>query len=456
MRRRRFRPPSWTASLTWKSAVFLTVMCCTLAALLGLLVHTAVTRQVVEQAREKTLSKLEVVTDAYEAGEPLPPGSGVDPPGLPGSLRALAAGGERGTVVADAPHPPDGRPGPAMWAAGPADGRALAAWTDYGHSARTIAGLDRAIIGSSLLAVAVTLLAGLFAVGRVTRRLHQSARVARRISAGDLDARVADPRTTRPVRAQDEVAIVAGALDTMASTLQRKLQTEQRFTADVAHELRTPLTGLTAAAELLPPGRPAELVRDRVQAMRALTEDLLEISRLDARTERVDLAVHDLGPVAERVVRASGAPTEVRVGRAARVETDRRRLERVIGNLVANAHRHGAPPVVLEVDGPVVSVRDHGPGFPSYLLDGGPQRFRTDGAGKGHGLGLTIALGQAEVIGARLEFAGAPDGGALARLTLPEYVGSDDGDGEGNPGGGRGPDCGDDPDGPTRGAPHAP
>ncbi|MFF6927015.1 sensor histidine kinase [Streptomyces californicus] len=454
MRRRRFRSPSWTASLTWKSAVFLTAMCCTLAALLGFLVHTAVTRQVVEQAREKTLSKLEAVTDAYEAGEPLPPGSGVDPPGLPGSLRALAAGGERGTLVADAPHPRHGRPGPAMWAAGPADGRALAAWTDYGHSARTIAGLDRAIIGSSLLAIAATLLAGLFAVGRVTRRLHQSARVARRISAGDLDARVADPRTARPVRAQDEVAIVAGALDTMASTLQRKLQTEQRFTADVAHELRTPLTGLTAATELLPPGRPTELVRDRVRAMRALTEDLLEISRLDARTEQVDLAVHDLGPVAERVVRASGAPTEVRLGRAARVETDRRRLERVIGNLVANAHRHGAPPVVLEADGPVVSVRDHGPGFPAYLLEGGPQRFRTEGAGKGHGLGLTIALGQAEVIGGRLEFAEAPDGGALARLTLPEYVAFDDGDGDGNPGGDRGPDGGDDPDGSTRGSPH--
>ncbi|MCC8479098.1 HAMP domain-containing histidine kinase [Streptomyces globisporus] len=457
-RRRRFRSPSWTASLTWKSAVFLTAMCCTLAALLGVLVHTAVTRQTVEHAREKALARLEVVTDAYEAGEPLPRGSGIDPPGLPASLRALAAGGERGTVVADGPHrpgDPDGQGGPAMWAAGPADGRALATWTDYSHSARTIGGLDRAIIGSSLLAIAATLLVGLFAVGRVTRRLHQSARVARRISAGDLDARVNDPRTARPVRAQDEVAIVAGALDTMASTLQRKLQTEQRFTADVAHELRTPLTGLSAAAELLPPGRPAELVRDRVQAMRALTEDLLEISRLDARTEQVDLAVHDLAPIAERVVRASGTDTEVRVGGAARVETDRRRLERVLGNLVANAHRHGAPPVVLDVDGAVVTVTDHGPGFPAYLLDGGPQRFRTDGAGKGHGLGLTIALGQAHVIGARLDFGDAPDGGALARLTLPEYVRLDDADSDGNPGGDRGRRGSDDPDGSTGNAPHA-
>jgi signal transduction histidine kinase len=86
---------------------------------------------------------------------------------------------------------------------------------------------------------------------------------------------------------------------------------------------------------------------------------------------------------------------------------------------VANAHRHGRAPVVLTVDGPVVTVRDHGDGYPEYLLAHGPQRFRTEGGTKGHGLGLTIALGQAEVLGARLEFANAPDGGAVATLTLP-------------------------------------
>ncbi|MEU6942771.1 hypothetical protein ABZ943_40100, partial [Streptomyces rubiginosohelvolus] len=72
--------------------------------------------------------------------------------------------------------------------------------------------------------------------------------------------------------------------------------------------------------------------------------------------------------------------------------------------------------------------------FPAYLLEGGPQRFRTDGAGKGHGLGLTIAMGQAAVIGARLEFVNPPDGGALARLTLPEYVRLDEEDSAGNTG----------------------
>lgn len=417
--RRRPRLPAWTATLTWKAAVFITVMCCALAALLGVLVHTAVTRQTVDHAREKSLARLTEVSRAYEAGEALPPRAGLDPPGLPRALRALAADGRRGTMVGR--H----RGRAVMWAVAPADGgRALAAWSDYSQSARTINGLDGAIIGSSVLAIAATLLVGAFAVTRVTRRLHQTARVARRIGAGDLDARVNDPRTADPARRQDEVAVVAGALDTMASALQRKLQAEQRFTADVAHELRTPLTGLSAAAELLPPGRPSELVRDRARALRDLTEDLLEISRLDARTEHVDLDVHELAPLAARVARGTGTEVEV-AGEPVRVETDKRRLERVLGNLIANAHQHGRPPVVLTVDGPVVTVRDHGDGFPEYLTTGGPQRFRTEGGARGHGLGLTIAAGQAAVMGAGLTFANAPDGGAVARLTLPHYRGPD-------------------------------
>ncbi|MFJ4710648.1 ATP-binding protein [Streptomyces sp. NPDC088785] len=454
--------PARAASLTWKAAAFITVMCCALTALLGVLVHVSVTRQTVGEARDRALSRLEEAAGALAAGDRLGPDAAVDPPGLPAPLRDLAARGEHGTML--------GRSGtrPVMWAAGPASGsagtsfgstpgpgccrsdgtpgaapgaapgtaprtapgaapgaasrggRALAVQVDYEQSARTIDGLDNAIFGSSVLAIGATLLVGAFAVTRVTRRLHTTARVARKISAGDLDARVNDPRTKDPQRHQDEVAAVAGALDSMASSLQARILTEQRFTADVAHELRTPLTGLHAAAELLPPGRPTELVRDRVAALRTLTEDLLEISRLDARSERVELDAAWLGPVAERVVRASpGAPAEVVVVRDVCVETDRRRLERVLGNLVGNAHRHGAPPVVLTVDGPVITVRDHGEGYPDYLVEHGPQRFRTEGGARGHGLGLTIAFGQAEVLGARLEFTNAVDGGALATLTLP-------------------------------------
>ncbi|MEU2378444.1 ATP-binding protein [Streptomyces misionensis] len=406
--------PRWAGPLAVKAAVFITVMCCALAALLGVLVHVSVTNQTVGQARQLALSRLADATHAYEAGDALLPNAGVDPDGLPGSLRSLAVSGQRGTMVST--H----RGRPTMWAAGPVSGhRALAVEIDYSQQSRTIAGLDTSILWSSVLAIGATVLVGVFAVSRVTRRLHGTARVARRISAGDLDARVDDPRTKDPTRPQDEVAAVAAALDSMAASLQGKLLSEQRFTADVAHELRTPLTGLHAAAELLPPGRPTELVRDRVAALRTLTEDLLEISRLDTGRERLEADAEELGALAKRVVRASGTDTEVRVVQDALVETDRRRLERVLGNLVANAHKHGTPPVVLSVNGPVVTVRDHGSGYPGYLVAHGPQRFRTEGGAKGHGLGLTIAVGQAEVLGARLSFRNAPDGGAVATLILP-------------------------------------
>ncbi|MEU2562163.1 HAMP domain-containing sensor histidine kinase [Streptomyces longispororuber] len=451
------RPPAWTATLRWKAAAFIAGMCCALAALLGVLVHVAVTNQTVGQARDRALSRLDDATEQYEAGGRLGPGAGIDPPDLPRRLRELAVGGERGTMVGDHDRTPT------VWAAGPADGgRAIAVQVDYAQGARTIDGLDRAILGSSVLAIGATLLVGSFAVTRVTRRLHLTARVARRISAGDLDARVNDPRTRDPDRHQDEVATVSGALDTMASSLQGKLLSEQRFTADVAHELRTPLTGLHAAAELLPPGRPTELVRDRVAALRTLTEDLLEISRLDARTERVDLDAVRLAPLAERVVRmvrVPGAAVELVVVRDLVVDTDGRRLERVLGNLVANALKHGAPPVVLTVDGPVITVRDHGPGFPDYLVEHGPQRFRTEGTSKGHGLGLTIALGQAQVVGAVLTFTNAADGpGAVATLILPD--GEEPSGGEEAPGGeeasgGEGPSRGKEPPGGTPDEGHA-
>ncbi|MBI0382719.1 sensor histidine kinase, partial [Streptomyces albiflaviniger] len=107
-----------------------------------------------------------------------------------------------------------------------------------------------------------------------------------------------------------------------------------------------------------------------------------------------------------------------------KVWTDPRRLTRIVANLVVNAHRHGREPVEVTVaaDSRTVTVRDHGTGFPDDLLEKGPQRFRTGvrERGRGHGLGLTIAAGQAQVIGATLEFGNAPDGGAVATLRLPE------------------------------------
>ncbi|WP_399089510.1 sensor histidine kinase [Streptomyces sp. BBFR2] len=422
-------------SLRWKIALTVTAVCCAVAAVLGVLVHNAVARQTVGQVRKETRADLDIALDLFEYGTS---GEGInsvlDPPQLPEPLRKLARSGQQGSMVGTY------RGRPVMWAAAPAGDQVMAVWSPYGNTSRSLEKFDTAILGSAVLAAVAVALAGLFLAHRISRRLTRTAAVARRITAGDLDARVG----TAPGDAAgegggsggggagrgDEVAAVAAALDSVAGSLQSRLQAEQRFTADVAHELRTPLTGILASAALLPEGRPKEMINDRLRALHRLTEDLLEISRLDSGAEHADLDSYDLGTLVERSVHATGLDTEVRIVSSGVVETDRRRLDRILVNLVLNAHRHGRPPVQVTVDAapggvpggaPRIEVRDHGPGYPEDLLHHGPRRFRTDapGRGRGHGLGLTIAVGQAAVLGIDIRFSHAPGGGARTVLRLP-------------------------------------
>ncbi|AUG76154.1 sensor histidine kinase [Kitasatospora sp. MMS16-BH015] len=379
------------------------------AVTLGLLVHRASVGQHVAQARRSAENALDSVLTGYErTGELVGWGATPDDPALPPKLRQLAQEGRHGSLLGPGPD------GPAMWAAAPAGDRVVSVRVDYAEDAKAIAQLDRTFTVSAALSVAVTVLAGVLAADRISSRLRTAARTARRIAKGDLAARIG------PLgRPRDEVAELAAAVDSMSAVLSAKLASEQRFTADVAHELRTPLTGLLTAAELLPPGRPTELVQGRVRVLCSLTEDLLEVSRLDAGAERPELAPVPLGQVVRRAVAAAPGEAEVVVSQEATVSTDVRRLDRILANLLANAHRHGRAPVLVEVAGATVTVRDHGPGYPEAILREGPQRFRTGARerGHGHGLGLTIAKGHAEALGITLRLGNDP--GAVAELELP-------------------------------------
>ncbi|MFD3699893.1 sensor histidine kinase [Streptomyces sp. NPDC058646] len=412
------------SSLRWKIALTTTLVCCTVAAVLGILVHNVVARQIVGEVRKEAQTELDHALGHYEYGTAHGDvDAALDPPGLPRRLRELVARGMTGSMVGE--HGGE----PVMWAAGPADDEALAVRIPYGDTRARLREIDTAILASAAVAAGVVALAGLFLANRISRRLTATAAVARRITAGDLDARVdfpadaADPPDgpDGPSPSRDEVRDVARALDSMAGSLQERLEAEKRFTADVAHELRTPLTGSLAAAALLPEGRPKEMINDRLRALHLLTEDLLEMSRLDAGVEQADLARVELGRAVERAVGGTRVAASVRVVRDAVVLTDRRRLDRILTNLLVNADKHGGPPVEVTVEGPVVVVRDHGPGYPPELIEQGPQRFRTGdpGRGRGHGLGLTIVAGQAAVLEIALDFANAPGGGAVTTLRLP-------------------------------------
>ncbi|MCL2552137.1 MAG: HAMP domain-containing histidine kinase [Actinomycetia bacterium] len=407
------------SGLQWKLSAAIAVVSALVAVALSLVVHNAARVSMINSTRDVQDEKVQSALRIYELTNRPAFFAKIDDPALPKPLKEYAAKGQRATFVQENKHG-----APTVWAETPLnDGHVLSLKGAFTDRYSVLVDLDQALVVGSIAVVGVGTALGVLIGGRMSRRLRKAASAARRVADGDNNVRVREEIGGRRVR--DETDELARAVDAMADALQLRLEAERRVTADIAHELRTPVTGLVTAAELLPPGRPSELVRDRVHALRTLVEDVLEVARLDGAAEQADLADVALGEFVRRRVPALAPEAKVTIEEEAVVQTDPRRLERILGNLLANAGRHGRPPVEVVVDGPFLRVRDHGPGFPEDLLREGPSRFRTgssDRSGSGHGLGLTIATGQARVLGARLTFRNAPPedgGGAVSQLLLP-------------------------------------
>ncbi|MGI9117170.1 MAG: ATP-binding protein [Gaiellales bacterium] len=280
--------------------------------------------------------------------------------------------------------------------------------------------LRDALIRLTAAAVVIGAVLGVLVAAALSRRLRRSAALARKLAAGDLDARL------HP-RGRDEIAALGRALDDMAEALGRTIreldeaaERERSFSADVAHELRTPITGLVAASSLLDDGPEATMVKERARALAHLVEDLLEVMRLDAGAETAVAQEFDLVRLVGDVARDRLPEAALDVPPVLRVESDPRRLERVLVNLMENARRYGAAPYAVSIDPEemTVTVRDSGPGFGAFL-DRAADRFAMASAsrGGGTGLGLAIAQGQSRVLNAALEL--RDDGGAVAIVHLP-------------------------------------
>ncbi|MGW6914697.1 sensor histidine kinase [Kitasatospora sp. NPDC054939] len=407
-------------SLRWKVAALVALACCAVAAVIGVLVHRATAQSGERAGRDLAAAQVAAAQKEFSLTGRRPAFADLRtvadlPAPLAQAVAGLEAPGSGSYALWYDVKEPNWY---WLWAAAPVgDDQVIVVRTDRSAEVRRLQLLDRSIVKAALAALVVVVPAAALVAERMNRRLRHGSRTARRIADGDLDARIG-----RRGRARDEITEMSAAVDAMAAALQARLAAEKRFTADVAHELRTPLMGLVTAAGLLPEDdEAAGLVRTQVRALRVLVEDLLEVSRLDAGAERARVDEVPLGELLAHAAGQADGDTRLRLEAPAVVPTDPRRVERIVTNLVANAHRHGAPPVEVTVTGARITVRDHGPGFPDDLLADGPQRFRTGAAerGRGHGLGLTIAAGHAAVLGAVLTFTNAPDGGALATLVLP-------------------------------------
>lgn len=289
------------------------------------------------------------------------------------------------------------------------------------------------------VAALVTTLAGTvvgrWASGRALRPLADVAGVAAAIAGGRLD--------TRLETADDaDLAALASSFNRMADRLQERIEREARFASNVSHELRSPLTTLLTSVGVLE-ARRAELPERSRRALDLLAadlhrfqrmiEDLLEISRFDAGAAELSLDVVRADELVRRAVDAcsdGGVHVEVGKGVAERtVEVDKRRIERVVANLVENAQLYAGGPTGIAVetaDGHIrVIIEDTGPGVPEADRQRVFDRFwrgSTAGqrsAGDGSGLGLSLVAEHVRLHGGKVWVESRPGGGARFVVELP-------------------------------------
>jgi two-component system sensor histidine kinase MtrB len=285
---------------------------------------------------------------------------------------------------------------------------------------------------------------GWWASARLVRPLRDVAGVAEAISSGELDRRLSGPSDA-------DLAPLVAAFNRMVDALQQRIEREQRFTSDVSHELRSPLTAVETSAEVLSMFRsclPAQgnkaldLLRLETGRFSAMVEDLLEISRMDAGAAELakeDVDLSELLRFATGAAQASpaspGRRVPLQISPAADgvlVRADKRRLLRVVANLLDNAERHGGGAVAVGLDrlGPwaLVTVEDAGPGVPPDERAQVFERFyRGSGASSlrqgGSGLGLALVAEHVRVHGGSIEITDRRGGGASFVVRLP-VVGS--------------------------------
>lgn len=291
------------------------------------------------------------------------------------------------------------------------------------------------VLGAQVLAAGVIgALIGRYTVGRILRPLRRLGAGARRIASGDLGTRIDETGDA-------DLDPIAASFNDMAEAVQSRIQRERRFSANVSHELRSPLTTVVGTADLLDrrrdelPEREAGLIAvlvEQVHRMSQMLLDLLEISRIGGddpiQVESVDVSLLCLD-----VVRVRNLSDAIVVGDKPVIRTDGRRFERIVGNLVENAQRHGGGVEQVRVerrsDTVRVYVEDSGPGIDPAQLEKlfepfsrGEDAHHTSGAG----LGLAIAREQANLLNAELIVENRDSGGVRFIVEIPVARGDDD------------------------------
>ena len=398
--------------------------------------------EVAKLAQDFTFRGLDTIIDA---GPDKPFSS---PSSLAGTLETLPAGllqlVDQGQI-AYAWLPVGGRPSLVVGGRSGGSGPAIYFIHDETALEQTLDQLRLALgVGALVLAI-LAIVAARFLARGVLAPVEAASRAAEQIEGGDLSARV-------PVTSDDEFGTWAKRFNRMAATLDGtigRLEAAQdqnrRFVADVSHELRTPVSALVAEASILrdhlddlpaASRRAGELIVEDIARLRTLVEELMELSRFDAETEEVQVQPVDLGRLIRDVAatRSRDAVLEMPDDRIV-IESDPRRLERILTNLLENAREHAPGALVVvrlraTAERVEITVADRGPGVPPDRLDRIFDRFFMADPSRrgGSGLGLAIASEHAALLGGRLRTRNRDGGGLAIELMLPVTQSLHDGD----------------------------
>lgn len=300
---------------------------------------------------------------------------------------------------------------------------------------RSLSALLTTLVLVSLVTALVGALVGRWSSRTVLRPLGEAATAAEAIVAGNRSARL----TLDGDADMDRLVL---SFNRMVDDMQGRIARDARFASDVSHELRSPLMTLASGISVLQARRselPArsqtalDLLADEVTRFQRMVQDLLEISRADA--DQQDLALDEVlaGEFVERVVEAYERSIDVHGDEDtlnAVLAVDKRRMERVIGNLIENADRYagGVTAITLRDVGQDIQivVDDCGPGVPEDERDRIFERFargseaRARASGEGTGLGLSLVAEHVALHHGSVWVENRPEGGARFIVQLPK------------------------------------
>ncbi|HSB84841.1 MAG TPA: HAMP domain-containing sensor histidine kinase [Ilumatobacteraceae bacterium] len=313
-------------------------------------------------------------------------------------------------------------------------------FADLADANTTLRNVGLSLLFGGVITTLAGAVAGMLAAKRAIRPLGDAAQAAKAIAGGRLDTRLED--TDDP-----DLQLLSTAFNDMAEALQNRVERDARFASDVSHELRSPLMTLAASVEVLQARR--DEMPERAQAaldllvadvarFQGLVADLLEISRFDAGAIRLHLEDLLVAEFVRQAVAVSSMP-QSKLAVSERAENlvmrgDRRRLARVVANLIDNARLHGggAPEIIVsEAEGedePLahvwIAVEDHGPGVAAEERTLVFERFARGGvagrrsASDGAGLGLALVEEHVRMHGGRVWVEDRLDGEPGARFVL--------------------------------------